>query len=97
MTFQNNPGLKDENNEGKVKRYVHQVLTGDHYGIHFKIQANGRVQIIATTMEAGELVSDEIELPASLIFKLATLLKATREIKFVNVSEAKDLPASDKE
>ncbi len=95
--FQNNPGMKDENNEGKVKRYVHQPLTIEHYGIHAKIQENGKVIITSTGTPIkgsteGDVEYDEVEVPASLIFKLATLLKATRTIKFVNVSEASGLP-----
>ncbi len=93
--FQNNPALKDENNEGKVKRYVHQPLTVEHYGIHAKIQENGRVVISSAPVKTsdGEMEYDEVEIPASLIFKLATLLKATRTIKFVSVTEAALLPA----
>jgi hypothetical protein len=94
-TFHNNPSLKDENNEGKVKRYVHQPLTIEHYGIHAKIQENGRVVISGTPEKGkdGEMEYDEVEIPASLIFKLATLLKATRTIKFVSVTEAANLPS----
>ncbi len=93
--FQNNPNLKDENNEGKVKRYVHQPLTIEHYGIHAKIQENGRVVISSSPVKGddGEMEYDEVEIPASLIFKLATLLKATRQVKFVSVTEAASLPS----
>jgi hypothetical protein len=92
--FRNNPNLSDENNEGKVKRYVHQPLTIEHYGIHAKIQENGKVVISSTgtpVVGTEEIEYDEVEIPASLIFKLATLLKATRTIKFVNVTEATGL------
>ena len=88
--FHNNPEVKSESNEGMVKRYVHQPLTIDHYGIHAKIQENGRVLITSTVNSEGEY--DEVEIPASLVFKLATLLKATRTIKFVSVAETKSLP-----
>jgi len=94
--FKNSPSLKDENNEGKVKRYVHQPLTIEHYGIHAKIQENGRVLITSSGTpikgSSDEVEYDEVEIPASLIFKLATLLKATRTIKFVSVAEAAELP-----
>lgn len=94
MAFRNSPELKDENNEGKVKRYVHQPLTTEHYGIHAKIQENGRVVISSagTQVKGSDVVEyDEVEIPASLIFKLATLLKATRTIKFVSVAESQGL------
>jgi hypothetical protein len=92
MAFQNNPNVKTENNEGMVKRYVHQPLHIDHYGIHAQIKENGKVVISSVASQSGEEVEyDEVEIPASLVFKLANLLKATRTIKFVPVGEAKDL------
>jgi hypothetical protein len=95
-TFRNTPSLTDSNKEGMVKRYVHQPLTIEHYGVHAKIQENGRVLISsAGTLVAGskdEYEYDEVEIPASLVFKLATLLKATRTIKFVSVAEAASMP-----
>ena len=88
MTFQNNPSMRDETGETRVKRYVHQPLTIEHYGLHAKIQENGRVVISSAGTVAGEDIEyDEVEVPASLIFKLATLLKATRTIKYVSMSE----------
>lgn len=93
--FSNNVSLVGENNEGKVKRYTHQPLTVEHYGIHAAIQENGKVKItFAPTPIKGtdEFEFDEVEIPASLIFKLFTLLKATRSVKFVSVGEAKSLP-----
>lgn len=93
--------MQNENKEGMVKRYVHQPLSVEHYGIHAKIQENGRVLITgqATPVQGseGELEFDEVEIPASLVFKLATLLKATRTIKFVSVAEAANLPQVERE
>lgn len=101
MSFHNNPGLHDTNKEGMVKRYVHQPLTNEHFGIQFSIQENGKVLIRSLpTPVAGnkdEVEYDEVEIPASLVFKLATLLKATRTIKFVSVSEAQNLPVITKD
>ena len=91
--MRNNPKLSNESNEGMVKRYVHQPLTVEHYGIHASIKENGKVVITSSGEERdGEFEYDEVEIPASLVFKLATLLKATRQIKFVSVSEASKLP-----
>jgi hypothetical protein len=92
--FKNTPNLQSENKEGMVKRYVHQPLTNDHYGIHFTIQENGRILLRSEGKDddKGEFVYDEVEIPASLVFKLATLLKATRTIKFVSVAEAATMP-----
>lgn len=87
MSFQNNP--RDVNNEGKIKRYVHQTLTIDHFGTHAKILENGKVFISKVADDQSEAVDeieyDEITISASLIFKLAGLLKATRTIQYVDV------------
>lgn len=89
--FSNNPELVGENNDGKIKRYVHQPLTVEHYGIHAKIQENGKILItgVPVKTQSGEFEYDEVEIPASLVFKLATLLKATRSVQFVNVGDSK--------
>lgn len=74
---------------GKVKRYVHQPLTIEHYGIQAAIKPAGRVVLRAVDKAAStkeEIVYDEIDIPASLIFKLASLLKATRNVEYVSVS-----------
>lgn len=100
MTFRNSPELKDDNKDGMVKRYVHQPLDIDHFGIHAKIQPNGRIQIssVGTPIKGTDEVEYEmVEIPASLVFKLATLLKATRTIQFVSVAEAAKMPAIETE
>jgi len=96
--FHNNPTMTGENKEGMVKRYVHQPLTIDHYGTHARIMENGRVIISSGGIQvhgSDDVEYDEVEIPASLVFKLATLLKATRTIKFVSVSEAAKLAAAE--
>lgn len=92
-TFQNNPTIAG--NEGKIKRYVHQPVTIDHFGIKASIRENGKVVI----QSAGKPVVgsenmieyDEVEIPASLIFKIANLLKMTRSVTFVSI----EAPASE--
>ena len=60
---------------------------------------NGRVVITSAgspvSGSKNEVESDEVEIPASLVFKLATLLKATRTIKYVSVAEAAQMPKVD--
>lgn len=85
----NSPRMITEQHEGMVKRYVHQPLTVDHFGIQASIKENGKVVITAVdknSSNSDEVEYDQIEVPASLIFKLASLLKATRTISFVPVS-----------
>jgi len=91
--FENNPSI-----EGNIKRYVHQPLTIEHYGINATIKENGRVVISAVDKAAStkeEVVWDEVDIPASLVFKLASLLKATRKIEYVPVGV--QVPVVDKE
>ena len=85
MAFQNNPQLTDKEGNNKIRRYVHQPLEIDHYDTHCKIQPNGK--IVLTKAVKGKDEYDEIEVSASLIFKLAGLLKATRKVEYVSVTE----------
>lgn len=72
-------------NEGKVKRFVHQSVKNTHNGITFEIHQNGKISL----SKAG----NSIDIPASLVFKLSTLLKATRSTEWVDVSSGKDNPS----
>jgi len=90
--FQNRPALRNSNDteDQQIRRYVHSPLTIEHNGINASITENGRVVLSkvdekASTKETVEY--DEIEVPASLIFKLASLLKATRKVKYVTFAE----------
>lgn len=91
MAAFNTPSLRDENNTNQMKRYVHQPLNFDHYGIHGKILENGHVRIAwvdpVEKKADPDYEYDEVEVPASLIFKLATLLKVTRQVVYVPVGE----------
>lgn len=98
MSFRNSPELKDESNNGKVKRYVHQPLTFDHYGIRCTVKENGHIVIASPgtpVKGSDEIEYDEVEIPASLVFKLVDSLNLTRTIKYVSMSEAKTLPAGE--
>jgi hypothetical protein len=96
----NQPRMTDEQNQGKIRRYVHQPLTIEHYGVHASIHENGKVSISKVADDQptkDEVQYDEVEIPASLIFKLASLLKATRTIKYVSITEARELPSEQDE
>jgi hypothetical protein len=88
----NAPNFRNSDGEQKIKRYVHSRLTIDHNGIQGTITENGRVIVtgIPKAVEGsanGEMEYDEIEVPASFIFKIASLLKATRQVKYMTLSE----------
>src|SRR5882672_7477252 len=99
MPFNNSPRNTNFNSEQRI-RWVHQPLAIDHYGIHATISKDGKVKIekIADTQsaeskDAGEVDYDEIEVPASLIFKLASALKMTRTAESVSsaISETREV------
>lgn len=97
--FSNKPQMRDNNGETTIKRYVHSPLTIDHNGIKAAIQSNGKVVISGRPVknaETGDIEYDEVEIPASLIFKLGGLLRATRQITYVAVHEVeKTAPIED--
>lgn len=89
MPFVNKPQMQDEHGENTIRRYIHQPITIEHFGIHAAIKENGKVMITKVGKVVGEEVEyDEIEIPASLVFKLASLLKATRKIEYIPVGSA---------
>lgn len=93
MAFRNEPKLSHpEVPEGMKVQYKHQPLTIEHYGIHAKILENGKVIISRVADEqdsnAETIEYDEVEVPASLIFKLASLLKDTRTMTYVPIASA---------
>lgn len=86
--FRNQPRMNDDSGEQKIKRYVHSPLTVEHNGINASITENGKVVLAKVVKQVGdEIEYDEIEIPASLVFKLASLLKATRKVKYLSLAE----------
>jgi len=94
--FTNNPNM-NKGGESSIKRFVHQPLTVNHGGFKFSIQANGKTVISGPSKpdkdNPGEYIFDEIEVPASLIFKISQALQMTREVKFLTMSEVKANPS----
>lgn len=82
--------MQDGSGNNLIRRYVHQPLTIDHFDVHCQIQTNGKIKLTKPVKGSDEY--DEIEVSASLIFKLAGLLKATRKVEHVAVSS---VPAAD--
>lgn len=77
--------------DGKIKRYVHSPLTVEHNGSNVEIKENGKVIISQEAGKEGDdILIDRVEVSASLIFKVASLLKATRKVKYIALSELKD-------
>ena len=81
--------LQTADGQTAMKRYVHQPLTIDHHGIRASIKESGKVVIQSAGKPVpgtDEMEYDEVEIPASLVFKLATLLKDTRSEVIVPVT-----------
>lgn len=87
--FRNNPTMSDAAGNRTIREYEHQELTINFHGSQCSIHKNGRVTITTSTLdkENDEVVVDEVNVPASLIFKLAGLLKDTRTVKYIAVTE----------
>ena len=84
--FKNRPALRNDEKETMIKRYVHSPLTIEHNGTNASIQSNGKVVLSKPVKSEGDMIEfDEIEIPASLIFKLGNLLRATRKIEYVAI------------
>ena len=87
--FHNNPGMKNEAGEWQNKRYSHQPLEGNHFGIQWQIKESGKVLIKSKpvpVLGTDEVEFDEVEIPASLIFKLKDALNMTRKVEMVTVT-----------
>lgn len=89
MTQFNNPVLRNASGEQTIKRYVHQPFTFEHNGVSVSITEHGKVILTKVKSISGEDVElESLEVSASLIFKTEQFLKATRQIKYLTVSEA---------
>lgn len=84
--FKNSPRIVTVNGERMMEVYRHQPLTFDHFDVHCQIKSDGKIQLTKAVKGSDEY--DEIEVSASLIFKLVGLLKDTRSVEFVKVDDA---------
>jgi len=79
--------------DGKRTRYSHQDLHLDVRGTHVHIQVNGKVILSKVSgekdKETGEMLMDEIEVPASLIFDVAKMLHMTRKTEIVDTHDTR--------
>lgn len=89
MSF-NNPVLIGKDGERQMKQFRHQELTLNINGVKVKIHENGKVTITTSSPDPeskdGDVVIDEVTVSASLIFKIVTYLKDTRQEVMVPVS-----------
>jgi hypothetical protein len=92
----NSPKMQTADGQDAIPRYKHSPITIDHFGTKIAIHENGTVTLTKLADEKddeGNPQFDELTVPASLIFKAAQFLKATRSVEYVavkNVNE-KDL------
>lgn len=92
MSFTNRPRRSNANEQGEdgtIRRFVHTPMDIEHYGIECSIQKDGKIRLSKAAGEAadGSVEYDEIEIPASLVFKLKDLLNATRRVEYVKIEE----------
>lgn len=87
----NKPQMKNSAGEILIPMYKHQKLAIDYNGFHIQIEENGKVKLVSPGVQSAEnpaeVEFDEITVPASVIFKVATLLSDTREITYVTKAE----------
>lgn len=78
--------MRDSVGDNTIKpRYVHSPITIEHNGIHASIKENGKIELKGkpeVNPDSKEVEYDEIEIPASLVFKLSRLLKDTRKMVY---------------
>lgn len=90
MSFTNRPRKTNSSEQdGTIRRFVHTPMEIEHYGIEAAIQKDGKIRLskAAGENELGETEYDEIEIPASLVFKLKDLLNATRRVEYVSIND----------
>lgn len=71
----------------KIRRFIHSKTQGEHLGTEFFIEEDGKIVLRQEDLNTGEY--DEVKIPASLVFKLATMLEATRKVRWVEEEEVK--------
>lgn len=67
----------------KNRRFVHSPFTVEHDGYKVSCDKDGKVTIDNKELNASSEF-DEITIPASLVFKLANMLDATRKVKYID-------------
>jgi hypothetical protein len=58
-------------------------------GIKASVAEDGKITLTSESIEEGLSVEDEVVIPASLVFKLAKMLEATRKIHYIDNPEMK--------
>jgi len=93
---------RDSNSENrgqdndKIKRYVHSPFTIEHNeSISARCDKEGRITI--DVQEPGKTEYDQVVVPASLIFRLASMLQNTRKVRWMTPEEVKALGEAVKE
>ena len=71
-------------NSAKQRRFVHSPFTLEHMGVKVSVAEDGKITLICESIENELTVEDEVVIPASLIFKLAKMLEATRKIHYID-------------
>lgn len=85
---------QSEHDPNKVRRYVHSPFSIEHNeNVKASCDKDGKVTITVT--ERGKEEYDEVVVPASLIFRLQSMLQDTRKIRWVSKEEAAQSPSEE--
>ena len=89
-TYQRDSNNNSHEENGKIKRYVHSPFTIEHNeSINASCDKDGKVTI--EVQEPGKTEYDMVIVPASLIFRLASMLQNTRKVRWMTPEEVKAL------
>jgi hypothetical protein len=71
-----------ESETNKIRRYIHSPFSIEHNeNVKASCDKDGKVTI--TVLEPGKEEYDEVIVPASLIFRLESMLRDTRKVRWV--------------
>lgn len=85
--------MTDKSGNILLPRHSHKPLTFEHQGIQCAIKESGRVLIKSRPIPiqgTDEVEYDEVEVPASVIFKIREKLNETRTTTYVRVVEVSE-------
>lgn len=78
--------MKHIRRDGKVPRYSHSTFNLEYRGVKASCSHDGKITFIE---EHDDETYDEVTVSANMIFRLATMLNASKNVTFVDPEEVK--------